>query len=266
MWQAAIDLETEGAERLRGALERAALARAAGERIDEALQRITLMLGTQPRIGEETSLSAIEADIAALTLGLGFGLQEVVANFVSGIIMLFERPVRVGDTITIGEYSGTVARIRTRATTIVDWDNREIVVPNKNFITERLINWTLSDTMTRIVIPVGVSYDADVDEVMGTLKTIAEESPLVLKEPAPTVLFLKFGDSALSFELRVYVNAMKDRLITISELHRTIIKEFRDKGIEIAYPQMDIHVRDLPPAKRAGQGHPEPPRPDPQAG
>lgn len=209
--------------------------------------------------------SELQWMVAALTLGLGFGLQEVVANFVSGIIMLFERPVRVGDTITIGEYSGTVARIRTRATTIVDWDNREIVVPNKNFITERLINWTLSDTMTRIVIPVGVSYDADVDEVMGTLKTIAEESPLVLKEPAPTVFFLKFGDSALSFELRVYVNAMKDRLITISELHRSIIKSFRDKGIEIAYPQMDIHVRDLPPAKRAGQGHPEPPRPDPQA-
>lgn len=209
--------------------------------------------------------SELQWMVAALTLGLGLGLQEVVANFVSGIIMLFDRPVRVGDTITIGEYSGTVARIRTRATTIVDWDNREIVVPNKNFITERLINWTLSDTMTRIVIPVGVSYDADVDEVMSTLKTIADESPLVLKEPAPTVLFLKFGDSALSFELRVYVNQMKDRLITISELHRTIIKAFRSKGIEIAYPKMDIHVRDLPPTKRAGLGHPERPRPGPQA-
>src|SRR5690606_27325000 len=97
--------------------------------------------------------------IAALTLGLGFGLQEVVANFVSGLIMLFERPVRVGDTITIGEFSGTVARIRTRATTIIDRDNREIVVPNKNFITERLINWTLSDTVTRIVLPIAVRYD-----------------------------------------------------------------------------------------------------------
>jgi len=210
--------------------------------------------------------SELQWMVAALSLGLGFGLQEVVANFVSGIIMLFERPVRVGDTITIGEYSGTVARIRTRATTIVDWDNREIVVPNKNFITERLINWTLSDTMTRIVIPVGVSYDADVDEVMDTLKRIAEESPLVLKEPAPTVLFLKFGDSALSFELRVYVNQMKDRLITISELHRAIIKEFRNRGVEISYPQMDVHVRDLPPTQRAGQGHPEPPSPDPRAG
>jgi potassium-dependent mechanosensitive channel len=203
--------------------------------------------------------SELQWMVAALTLGLGFGLQEVVANFVSGIIMLFERPVRVGDTITIGEYSGTVARIRTRATTIVDWDNREVVVPNKNFITERLINWTLSDTMTRIVLPVGVSYDADVDEVMGTLRAIAEGSPLVLKEPPPNVLFLHFGDSALNFELRVYVGQMKDRLATISELHQTIIKEFRRKGIEIAYPQMDLHVRDLPAAKRAGTGNPEPP-------
>ena len=190
--------------------------------------------------------------VAALTLGLGFGLQEVVANFVSGIIMLFERPVRVGDTITIGEYSGTVTRIRTRATTIVDWDNREIVVPNKNFITERLINWTLSDTTTRLVIPVGVSYDADVDQVMETLRSIAGNHPAALKDPAPSVFFLKFGDSALNFELRVYVSQLKDRLSTISELHQTIIREFRQKGIEIAYPQMDLHVRDMAPTARTG--------------
>jgi potassium-dependent mechanosensitive channel len=198
--------------------------------------------------------SELQWMVAALTLGLGFGLQEVVANFVSGIIMLFERPVRVGDTITIGEYSGTVSRIRTRATTIVDWDNREIVVPNKTFITERLINWTLSDTMTRIVLPVGVSYDADVDEVMKTLREIAEASPLVLKEPPPSVLFLKFGDSALSFELRIYVNQLKDRLVTVSDLHQTIIKEFRRKGIEIAYPQMDLHIRDVAPGARGPSG------------
>ncbi|MFO8152829.1 mechanosensitive ion channel domain-containing protein [Thioalkalivibrio sp.] len=189
--------------------------------------------------------------VAALTLGLGFGLQEVVANFVSGIIMLFERPARVGDTITIGEYSGTVTRIRTRATTIVDWDNREIVVPNKNFITERLINWTLSDTTTRIVIPIGVSYDADVDEVIATLRSIAENHPAALKDPAPSVFFLNFGDSSLGFELRVYVSQLKDRLATTSELHQIIVREFRRKGIEIAYPQMDLHIRDMAPMARA---------------
>ncbi|MBN1237678.1 MAG: mechanosensitive ion channel, partial [Gammaproteobacteria bacterium] len=190
--------------------------------------------------------------VAALTLGLGFGLQEVVANFVSGLIMLFERPVRVGDTITIGEYSGTVAKIRTRATTIIDWDNREVVVPNKMFITERLINWTLSDTMTRIVLQVGVSYDSDVDLVMQSLREIADAHPSILREPAPTVLFLKLGDSALLFELRGYVDQLRERMDTVSDLHRQIIKVFRERGIEIAFPQMDLHVRDVAPAAAPG--------------
>jgi potassium efflux system protein len=190
--------------------------------------------------------SELQWMVAALTLGLGFGLQEVVANFVSGIIMLFERPVRVGDTITIGEFSGTVAKIRTRATTIVDWDNREIVIPNKAFITERLINWTLTDTMTRITVPVGVGYKSDVDEVMAVLREIADECPQVMKDPAPTVFFLSFGNSSLNFELRVYVNQLRDRLMTTSDLHRTILREFRHRGIEIAYPQMDLHLRDMP--------------------
>ncbi|MCG5497027.1 MULTISPECIES: mechanosensitive ion channel domain-containing protein [Ectothiorhodospira] len=196
--------------------------------------------------------SELQWMVAALTLGLGFGLQEVVANFVSGLIVLLERPIRVGDTITIGEYSGTVARIRTRATTIVDWDNREIVVPNKNFITERLINWTLSDTTTRLVIPVGVSYDSDVDKVREILLEVARENPQVLDEPEPTVFFLKFGDSALTFELRVYVCQLRERLVTISELHTTIIKRFRQEGIEIAYPQMDLHIRDMAPLAATG--------------
>jgi potassium efflux system protein len=189
--------------------------------------------------------SELQWMVAALTLGLGFGLQEVVANFVSGLIMLFERPVRVGDTITIGEFSGTVARIRTRATTVIDWDNREIVVPNKNFITERLINWSLSDTMTRIVLTIGVSYDSDVDLVMQSLKEIAEQHPLVMKDPAPTVLFLKLGDSALNFEMRVYVAQLRERMETTSDLHRAIIRVFRERGIEISFPQMDLHIRDV---------------------
>ena len=194
--------------------------------------------------------SELQWMVAALTLGLGFGLQEVVANFVSGLIMLFERPVRVGDTITIGEYSGTVARIRTRATTIIDWDNREIVIPNKNFITERLINWTLSDSTTRCVIPVGVSYDSDPEQVMALLLRIADEHPLTLKDPAPSVFFLNFADSSLSFELRVYVNQMMDRNVTISDLHVQILKTFRSVGIEIAFPQLDLHVRDLPEGRK----------------
>ena len=196
--------------------------------------------------------SELQWMVAALTLGLGFGLQEVVANFVSGLIVLLERPVRVGDTITIGEYSGTVAKIRTRATTIVDWDNREIVVPNKNFITERLINWTLSDTITRLVITVGVSYDADVDKVSTALEEIARENPQVLADPEPKAYFLQFGDSALTFELRVYVNQLRDRIPMTSELHTAIIKRFRKEGIEIAFPQMDLHIRDMAPLAPTG--------------
>ncbi|KAA0875491.1 mechanosensitive ion channel domain-containing protein [Nitrincola tapanii] len=193
--------------------------------------------------------SELQWMVAALTLGLGFGLQEVVANFVSGVIMLFERPVRVGDTISIGEYSGTVSKIRTRATTIIDWDNREVVVPNKNFITERLINWTLSDNITRIVIPIGVSYSSDPEQVMEILLQIAREHPLTLDEPGPSAYFVRFADSTLNFELRVYVDQMKDRLVTTSALNVQILKAFREKGIEIAFPQMDLHIRDLPTSR-----------------
>ncbi len=211
--------------------------------------------------------SELQWMVAALTLGLGFGLQEVVANFVSGLIILFERPARVGDTITIGEYSGTVSRIRTRATTIIDWDNREVVVPNKMFITDRLINWTLSDTVTRAILTVGVSYSADVDLVIETLTDIAEAHPLVMKDPPPKVLFMKFGDSTLDFELRVYVNQLRERWQLMSDLHLAIVKAFRERGIEIAFPQVDLHVRDVPgamplpgtPAKTAAAASPAAP-------
>lgn len=188
--------------------------------------------------------SEIQWLVAALAVGLGFGFQEVVANFVAGLIVLLERPIRVGDTITIGEYSGTVSKIRGRATTIVDWDNREIVVPNKTFITDRLINWTLSDTKTRLVIPVGVSYASDVDLVRETLLEVARGDSHVLEDPKPVVYFLQFGDSALNYELRVFVSQMADRLVTLSGLHTAIIKRFRELEIEIAFPQMDLHMYD----------------------
>ncbi|WP_018950016.1 mechanosensitive ion channel domain-containing protein [Thioalkalivibrio sp. ALMg11] len=188
--------------------------------------------------------SEIQWLVAALTIGLGFGLQEVVANFVAGLIVLLERPVRVGDTITVGEYSGTVSKIRGRATTIVDWDNREIVVPNKMFISDHLINWTLSDTTTRLVIPVGVSYESDVDLVRETLLEVAHDDPHVLEDPESVVYFLRFGDTALNFELRVFVCQMADRLVTLSELHTAIIKRFRELGIKIAFPQMDVRLHD----------------------
>jgi potassium-dependent mechanosensitive channel len=189
---------------------------------------------------------------AALTVGLGFGLQEIFANFVSGIILLFERPFRVGDVITVGDLSGRVTRIRTRATTIVDFDNKEIVVPNKNFITGQLINWTLTDTTTRITIKVGVAYGTNVNRVHELLLQAARENPLVLAEPEAKSWFLAFGASSLDFELRVFVATLTDRLPVQNALNTRIAELFAENDIEIAFPQLDVHVRDLPPPAAEG--------------
>lgn len=180
---------------------------------------------------------------AALTVGLGFGLQEIFANFVSGLILLFERPFRVGDTITIGPLSGTVTRIRTRATTILDWDNREIVIPNKSFITGDLINWTLSDTTTRITVKVGAAYGCEPDKVLSLLREVAEAHPRVLREPKPTSWLMAFGASSIDFELRVFVPEIRDRLPVSTELATRIHRRFREAGIEIPFPQLDLHLR-----------------------
>lgn len=181
--------------------------------------------------------------VAALGVGIGFGLQEIIANFVSGLILLFERPLRVGDTVTIGSFSGTVARIDIRATTLVDWDNREVVVPNKAFLTEKLVNWTLSDTVTRITVKVGVSYDSSPAMVRETLLEVARQQAEVLAEPPPVVLLLGFGASTLDFELRCHVARMGDRLRAIDGLHHAIARAFRERGITIDYPQLDVHIR-----------------------
>lgn len=183
---------------------------------------------------------------AALTFGLAFGLQEIFANFVSGLILLFERPFRVGDVITVGEFSGRVTRIRTRATTIQDFDNREIVIPNKNFITGQLTNWTLTDTTTRVAIKVGVAYGTDPARVHELLRQVAREQSLVLPEPEPKSWFLAFGASSLDFELRVYVANVADRLPVQDAINTRIAALFAEHGIEIAFPQLDLHVRHLP--------------------
>ena len=181
--------------------------------------------------------------VAALGVGLGFGLQEVVANFVSGLIILFEKPVRIGDTVTIGGVSGNVSRIQIRATTITDWDRKEVIIPNKTFITDQLINWSLTDPITRIVIPVGVAYGSDTELVTKLLLRAAGENKNVLSEPPPMAFFLAFGNSTLDFELRAYISSMEERNQAIHELHGMIDKMFREHNIEIAFPQMDLHLR-----------------------
>ena len=142
--------------------------------------------------------------IAALGVGIGFGLQEIVANFISGLILLFERPIRVGDTVTVGDMSGVVSRIRIRATAITGWDRKELIVPNKEFVTGRLINWTLSDTVLRVSIPVGVAYGSDTKKAKERMLAVAKANEKVLHDPAPSVVFMGFGASSLDFDLRAF--------------------------------------------------------------
>ena len=206
---------------------------------------------------------------AALTVGLGFGLQEIFGNFVSGLIVLFERPYRVGDIITIGEVEGTVTRIRTRATTVLDWDNKEVVVPNKTFITERFVNWTLTDNVTRVVLKIGVAYTSDAERVRRLLLEIAEADPRVLHSPPPNCWLIALGASTLDFELRVFVGELVERSQVRHALYQRIIAAFRDAGIEIAFPQMDLWVRQAPGGTgelEAGTSARPPSQPSPAGG
>jgi potassium efflux system protein len=193
--------------------------------------------------------SSIQWLVAALSVGLGFGLQEIVANFICGLIILFERPFRVGDVVTIGDQTGAVTRIQIRATTITDWDRRELIVPNKEFITGKLINWSLSDPITRVVVPVGVAYGSDTLETEKLLLKIARENLMVLSQPEPSAFFLGFGDNSLNFELRAFVRGLDNRLPVIHHLHLAIEREFRKAGINIAFPQRDIHLDTIGPLK-----------------
>jgi potassium efflux system protein len=190
--------------------------------------------------------SSLQWLAAGFSVGLGFGMQEIFANFISGLMVLFERPFRVGDVISIGTVEGKVTRIRTRATTIVDWDHREVIVPNKSFITERLTNWTLSDSITRIVINVGIAYRNDAREAQRLLLEIALAHPLVLPDPAPQCFLRGFGDNAQSLELRVCVAEIGQRLQVSNDLQMRIAEVFRENDIEIAFPQMDIWLRNAP--------------------
>jgi potassium efflux system protein len=180
--------------------------------------------------------------VAALSVGIGFGLQEIVANFICGLIVLFERPFRVGDTVTIGDISGTVERIRIRATTITDWDRKELIVPNKEFVVGRLINWSLSDKYIRIRIPVGIAYGSDTQLATELLVQAARKNPRVLAEPAADAIFKGFGDNSLNFELRVYIDGIDDWWPMLHDLNVTIDNTFKEAGVTIAFPQRDVHL------------------------
>lgn len=224
-------------------LSRIKLQQGASYAITTILTYIIIAIGTIVSLGIlGVAWEKLQWLAAALTVGLGFGLQEIFANFVSGLIILFERPVRIGDTVTIGTYSGTVSRIRIRATTVTDFDRKEVIIPNKAFVTERLINWTLSDTVTRIIIQVGVAYGSDLDKVKEILMKAAKDNARVMTEPEPMVLFTEFGASTLNHDLRFYVRTLGDRNIAIDEVNRAIDKLCNENNINIAFNQLDVYL------------------------
>lgn len=184
--------------------------------------------------------------VAALGVGLGFGLQEIFANFVSGVILLFEQPIRVGDTITVGDTTGVVSKIRMRAITIVNWDRQELIVPNKDLITGKFLNWTLSDSTNRVVVNVGVAYGTDIDQACGIIQAICDEHSGVMSDPRAMITFQGFGDNTLNIVVRAFLENLDNRLSTVHQLHQQIYRALNKAGIEISFPQRDLHIRSLP--------------------
>ncbi|MCE5269414.1 MAG: mechanosensitive ion channel [Planctomycetaceae bacterium] len=189
--------------------------------------------------------SKVQWLVAGMGVGLGFGLQEIFANFISGLIILFERPVRVGDVVTIDTFSGVVSKIRSRATTITDGDRKELIIPNKEFITGRVLNWTLSDPVNRVVINVGVAYGSDTQKAAAILEGVARNHPHVLDDPPPRAMLDSLSDGSLHFVLHCFLPNLDNRQTVIHELHVAIDREFRRSGIDFALPQQELHVRSI---------------------
>jgi small-conductance mechanosensitive channel len=183
----------------------------------------------------------------ALGVGIGFGLQNVVNNFVSGLILLFERPIRVGDVVVLGEDWGTVRKIGLRSTVIVTFNGAEMIVPNGELIASKVTNWTLSTPRARLVLPVGAAYGSDPARVIAVLEEVGRAYPLALGEPPPMAIFTGFGDSSLDFELRVWLGAFEQLLQAKSELASAIVQRFASEGISIPFPQRDLHLKSVDP-------------------
>lgn len=192
------------------------------------------------------NLSSLAFLTGIIGVGVGFGLQNIVSNFVSGVILLVERPIKVGDRVEVGDLNGDIIRIAARSTWVRTNDNVVIIVPNSDFISNRVTNWTANDRRVRIRLPVGVSYASDPPAVRTVLLHIADGLPAVLKDPKPDVVFLGFGDSSLDFELRVWTeDSLRTPQILKSDLYFRIFQAFTENGIEIPFPQRDIHVRSV---------------------
>ena len=217
---------------------------------------VTLMLGfffAMAAAGIELQRFAIL--VGALGVGIGFGLQNIVNNFVSGLVLLFERPIQPGDVVEVGALIGEVKRIGIRSSTVRTFEGAEVIVPNANLVSDQVVNWTLSDPYRRIEIPVGVAYGTDPQEVITLLFDVASAHPDVHNNPEPTALFLGFGDSSLDFALRCWTATETYRLVA-SDVSVKIHSALRASGIEIPFPQRDLHLRTVSPEARRGSADP----------
>jgi small-conductance mechanosensitive channel len=188
-------------------------------------------------------LSGLAVILGLLSVGIGFGLQNITSNFIAGIILLFERPIKIGDRVTVGRTEGDVVAINMRSTTVQSLNNIAIIVPNSEFISTQVINWSHGDPKVRLVVEVGVSYSSDLDLVIRALREVADESPDVLKAPDPDVLLSSFGDSACKMELRVWLPDPYRYYLIRSGINCAIVRKFKQLGIEIPFPQRDLTIR-----------------------
>jgi small-conductance mechanosensitive channel len=188
-------------------------------------------------------LTGLAVIFGLLSVGIGLGLQNVTSNFVAGLILLFERPIEIGDRVTIGGTVGDVVAINIRSTTICTLNNISIIVPNSEFVSSRVVNWTHGDPTVRLDLPVGVSYDSDLDTVVKALREVADENNKLLKDPQPEIFFASFGDSSWNLELRVWLSDLAHYYQIHSEINSAIVRKFRKLGVEIPYPQRDLHLR-----------------------
>jgi potassium-dependent mechanosensitive channel len=196
------------------------------------------------------ALAAVGVDLTKVTIlagafgvGIGFGLQAIVNNFVSGLILLVERRIDVGDAVQVGDLGGEVQHMGMRACTVRTWDGAEVIIPNATLVSDKVANWTLSDRRRRIDVAVGVAYGTPPEKVMETLLSVARGHKEVLTEPAPVALFMGFGDSALRFELRVWTDRFDLWLLTQSQLSVAVYDALRTSGIEIPFPQREVRLR-----------------------
>ena len=218
------------------------------ETIARILHYIIMLVGVFIAVQQVgVDLTTLAAISAVLMVGIGLGLQNITSNFISALILLFERPVQVGDFVEVGGVQGRIRAIKTRSSIVETLDNVSIIVPNSNFITENVTNWSYRDSKVRIHISVGVSYGSDVDLVEDTLLRVGRSHEEVLLNPEPAIQFLEFGDSSLNFDLLVWINDASRQYFIRSDLNFAVVKAFREQGITIAFPQRDLHIRSAVP-------------------